>query len=115
LVTQAEQAEAAKREAAIAAAQTREKARRELSERLARVVREREIRNLQFQSAQSQAWQRNLENSYCATVIQQQRQALLDDLERHINPSPPPPGPAVDVLCGGKSGTAKVHASASLV
>jgi hypothetical protein len=59
----------ARREAAIASAQARDKARQEISERNANEARQREIRDLHLKAAQHQAWQRNVETAARNAVV----------------------------------------------
>src|SRR5262249_54905120 len=78
-------------EATIAAEQERNKARRERQEQIATATRERELRDLRLKVTQQGWWQRNVDHAARNAVAIQQRQALVADLERMINPLPPPP------------------------
>ena len=82
-------------EAAILAAQEREKAQRERRERIDREARQRELADLRFQVRSHQVSQSGVQNAVRQTIATQQQQALLADLERHFNPPPPPPEPEV--------------------
>ena len=92
---QAEAESIARHEAALEQAEANRKARLERQEQIARQVREREIAELRFQSAQQRAWQSNVEAAARNAVAVRQQQALLADVERHFSPPPPPPEPEV--------------------
>jgi primosomal protein N' len=87
----AEAAEVARLETDVANAQAREKARLELRERADRQAREREIADLRIKAMAAQGWMTNVERAVQNAEVQRQRQALIDDLERSINPPPPAP------------------------
>ena len=89
----------ARQEASAALAESNRKARLEREERISREVRDREIRDLRYQSARQQAWQDDVQRAVRKTIADRQRQAVLADLHNHFSPPPepppPPPGPEV--------------------
>jgi len=92
---QAEAESIARHEAALEQAEHNRKLRLERQEQIARQVQQREIADLRFQSAQHQAWQRDVDNAAHRAVAVRRQQALLADVERHFDPPPPPPEPEV--------------------
>jgi hypothetical protein len=63
--------------------------RRYGQERIDKEASRRQLANLQFQSAQQQAWQNNVTRSFRQTMAAQQRQGILSDLHAYFNPTPP--------------------------
>jgi hypothetical protein len=88
----------ARHEAALEQAEANRKARLELQEQISRQVRDREVADLRFQSAQQQAWQRNVENATRNAIAYQHQQTLMGELERMLSPPAPPPPPEPEVV-----------------
>jgi hypothetical protein len=82
------------REAAIVAAQARERTNREIRERLAREAHERDMTSLRIKVAQGEGWRVNVENAARNTVAQQYRQTLMGELDAMINPPQPSSKPS---------------------
>jgi hypothetical protein len=90
---QQEQEAIARHEAAVALAEENAKARRERQERIDREVHRRELNDLRFQTAQQQAWQNNVTNSFRQTLANRQVEATIAEIDSIINPPAPPPEP----------------------
>ncbi len=92
---QAEARATAERQAAIVAAQERERRNREAKERLAQQTRDNELASLRLKTARQQNWMNSVENAARNGLMQQQRQAVLRELDCLINPPPPPSEPEI--------------------
>ena len=92
-----EAADQARREAELAAQAAKAKNRREFFQRQQEREQRRDITALRSRVAQQGLWQRDVERAARNAVSQQQRQALIADLERSINP-PPQPEPEVHYI-----------------
>jgi Asp-tRNA(Asn)/Glu-tRNA(Gln) amidotransferase A subunit family amidase len=82
--------------AEIAAANRKRRLEREAE--ISRQVRDREIRDLRFQSAQHQAWQNSVTSSFRQTLANRQRQATIAEIDAIINPPAPTPAPEPQVV-----------------
>ena len=106
---QAVAAAMAEHERRVALEQAQRKARRERQEQISREVRERELRDLRQQVTRQDWWQRNVDAAARNAVAVRERQALISDLDRIVNPPAPPPEPEViyaepeeETFCGAK-------------
>jgi Asp-tRNA(Asn)/Glu-tRNA(Gln) amidotransferase A subunit family amidase len=89
-----QEAEATARyEAAVALSEQNRKRRLEREAEISRQVRDREIRDLRFQSEQQQAWQNNVTSSFRQTLANRQVQATFAEIDSIINPPAPAPAP----------------------
>jgi len=104
---QAAEAEAARREAAIAAEQARQKAQREMRERDRERDREQQLVGLHIRAKQQEVWQSNVDAAARRAVAVRQQQALLADVERHLIPPPPEPEPEV-IYVEAEQGTGRL-------
>jgi hypothetical protein len=92
---QAAEAEAmARHEAALEQAERNRVTRLEHQAQIALDANRRELADLRFQSAQHQAWQRNVDNAARNAIAYRQRETLMSELDALVTP-PPPPEPTV--------------------
>ena len=95
---QAASAEAAEREAAIAATEANRKARQLRADEISRQTRERELRDLRLRVTQQGWWQAQVQTAIEQRRQLEYRQTLMGELENMLAPPPPPPEPEREIV-----------------